>query len=134
MVIKRKYEFAGQILEEEKTVPADSAEAKLYAQGQGRSSNGSTGVAQPARARPMKRKGLFGASVDKEGTPSTDKAGMKLNTLEKSKLDWAAHVDKEGMSQELDEASRAKGAYLNRLDFLGRMDVKRDDGMRGSKT
>lgn len=55
---------------------------------------------------------------------------VKLTTLEKSKLDWAQHVDEEGLTEELDEASRAKGTYLGRMDFLGRMEGKREDDLK----
>ncbi|KAI9726470.1 MAG: hypothetical protein M1828_001292 [Chrysothrix sp. TS-e1954] len=130
VLIKRKYEFAGQIMEEEKMMPADSAEAKLYLQEQAQALKAPDVAPKPALSRPMKRKSLFGST---DAKPPPPVGASKLNTLDKSKLDWAAQVDREGISQELDEASRSKGAYLNRLDFLGRMDVKRENDLRSPK-
>ena len=50
------------------------------------------------------------------------KKATKLNSLEKSRLDWAGFVDKEGIGDELDRKRRQGGdSYLARLDFLGRV-------------
>lgn len=131
ITIKRTYEFAGEIMTEEKIVPASSEEARVYLANQNtpkpQSASTST-LAKPALRRPTKRKSMFAS------TGSADVAkGPKLNTLEKSKLDWAAHVDQEGMAEELSEARRAKDGYLGRQDFLGRMDARRDDELKNLK-
>ena len=119
-------------MEEEKTGPADSMEAKLYKQAQDASAD-TNGQQKPAHPpplrRPMKRRLFMNGSE----TAEKDASKVKLNTLEKSKLDWAAHVDKEGISDELNEAGKAKNAYLDRVDFLGRMDAKRDEESRRNK-
>lgn len=126
VTIKRTYEFAGQKMEEEKSVPASSAEAKLYLEEQARQK--AKPPPKPGMRRPMKRASMFDAA------PTTAPAkGTKLNTVEKSKLDWATHVDQEGMADELDESRRAKGGYLGRMDFLSRMDAKREEDMQGKK-
>lgn len=57
-------------------------------------------------------------------------AGPKLNTIEKSKLDWAGYVDREGIKEELDGAEKAKEGYLGKMEFLGRMEGRRE-GERG---
>ena len=120
--IKRKIEFAGQIQEEEREVPASSAEAKLYLEEQNRTNAGPT--PRPGLRRPTKRKSAFDKPLDAN---HQDK-GKKLTTLEKSKLDWAAQVDREGLSEELQEHSRGKGDYLGRMSFLDRMNSKREGG------
>lgn len=78
---------------------------------------------------------MFGPSGGELGSKAAGLSGQaaKLNTLEKSKLDWAAHVDHEGISEELKGHHRAKGDYLGRMDFLGRMDAKREADLRGMK-
>jgi hypothetical protein len=131
VIIKRTYDFAGQTMTEEKTVPAASAEAKLYLVEQARkvkeaaaASSGPPST-KPALNRPKKKASIFGNK-----TAASDSKGPKLTTLEKSKLDWAAHVDQEGIVEELEEHSKAKDTYLGRLDFLGRMDVKREDELQ----
>jgi hypothetical protein len=58
-------------------------------------------------------------------------AAPKLNTIEKSRLDWAGYVDREGIGDELDEHSRAKEGYLGRMDFLGRVQANRDEMRKG---
>jgi len=134
IVIKRKYDFAGQTLEEERTVPATSAEARLYLEAQSTQAPTHTSPRPPIR-RPMKRASMFGSNRKANGKTLTafTAEAPKLNTIEKSKLDWAAHVDQEGISDELDEHRRAKGGYLERMDFLGRTEAKREEDLRTIK-
>ncbi|EKG12240.1 Craniofacial development protein 1/Bucentaur [Macrophomina phaseolina MS6] len=63
---------------------------------------------------------------------SKEKA-QKLNTVDKSRLDWAGYVDKEGIAEELDEYGRAKEGYLGRMDFLDRVDQRREEERRAAK-
>ncbi|KAK0658123.1 SWR1-complex protein 5 [Lasiodiplodia hormozganensis] len=63
---------------------------------------------------------------------SREKA-QKLNTVDKSRLDWAGYVDKEGIADELDEYGRAKEGYLGRMDFLNRVDERREEERRAAK-
>ncbi|OCK81617.1 hypothetical protein K432DRAFT_325894 [Lepidopterella palustris CBS 459.81] len=58
---------------------------------------------------------------------------QKLNVVDKSRLDWAGYVDKEGIAEELDEHGRAKEAYLGRMDFLANVDRKREEERRRAK-
>ncbi len=134
IIIKRKYDFAGQTLEEERTVPATSAEARLYLEAQSTQAPTHTTPRPPIR-RPMKRASMFGSNTKANGKGLTAFTGEapKLNTIEKSKLDWAAHIDQEGISDELDEHRRAKGGYLERMDFLGRTEAKREEDLRTIK-
>ena len=48
-------------------------------------------------------------------------------------MDWAGYVDAEGMKEELDGAGRAKEGYLGKMDFLGRVEAKREGERRGGK-
>ena len=65
-------------------------------------------------------------------TPGKDK-GPKLNTIEKSKMDWAGYVDQAGIKDELDGAEKAKEGYLGKMDFLGRVGAKREDERLSTK-
>lgn len=135
ITINRTFTFAGETHTESRTVPATSAEAKLYLAEQAEAAaraagNAPTGAPSskplaPGLRRPKKRVSMFssGAAGNDATKPAKE---QKLNTLQKSRLDWAAHVDSEGISEELDEARRAKGGYLGKMDFLGRMDAKRE--------
>lgn len=43
---------------------------------------------------------------------------QKLNTVQKSAMDWAAHVDKEGFKEELDIYGRSRHGFLDRMEFM----------------
>lgn len=64
------------------------------------------------------------------GASAANDKGPKLNTIEKSKLDWAGYVDQEGIKEELDKAEKGKDGYLGKQDFLGRVGAKREDVMK----
>ena len=157
ITIKRKYNFAGDIVTEERVVPKDSAEAKLHL------SMGTTGAeneSEPSKPetqiinlrRPLRKMsrfdpnppGLIKRSWEKhtptpvaapgpgEGSSAASK-GTKLNVVEKSKLDWAAYVDRTGIKDDLDVHSRAKEGYLGRMEFLNRIDNKKEEERRNAR-
>ncbi|KAI9721816.1 MAG: hypothetical protein M1812_002152 [Candelaria pacifica] len=132
VAIKRRYEFAGETITEEKLVPSASAEGRLHTQS--KQSPLSTKPKPPLR-RPKKRTSMFEPNPTGivKGVLPSDGKGTKLNTIEKSKLDWAGYVDKEGIADDLDEHSRAKEGYLGRMDFLGRVEAKRDEGLKSAR-
>lgn len=133
IAIKRAYIFAGETITEEKLVPATSAEARLYLHSQSSTLNSLTpnSSSKPLR-RPKKRVSQFEPNPNGivKGLPPP---GQKLNTIEKSKLDWAGYVDKAGIKDELDVAEKAKEGYLGRMDFLGRVEAKREDERKNAK-
>lgn len=129
VTIKRRYDFAGQTIEEDRIVSASSAEARVCHESRNPQLKNLSPDKKPLR-RPVKNKSLFGSTDPANVAASLPSKAPKLNTLEKSKLDWAAHVDKEGISDELNEHSRAKEGYLGRVDFLGRMDAKREESIK----
>ncbi|KAH0536513.1 swr complex subunit, partial [Trichoglossum hirsutum] len=81
------------------------------------------------------RTSLFdpGASSSAKTPPAASQMGPKLNTIEKSKLDWAGFVDKEGLKDDLDVHGRAKEGYLGRMEFLGRVEAKREEEGRRAR-
>ncbi|OBA22494.1 BCNT-domain-containing protein, partial [Metschnikowia bicuspidata var. bicuspidata NRRL YB-4993] len=128
------YTFAGKLVRESKFVDANSAEAKAYLN----STNSLALQEQSAGPRksyvPVLRK-VAGSDEEKQlriklKRPSLiDKFLMgdkqnKLTTLEKSRLDWASFVDKKKLKDDL--AIHNKGGYLEKQDFLGRVEAKRD--------
>ncbi|KAI4255099.1 MAG: hypothetical protein LQ352_002728 [Teloschistes flavicans] len=135
IVIKRTYKFAGETITEEKVVPKSSAEARVYLESQAAQVSPSPVVGGKPIRRPMKKKSMFEPNPDGhvKGLVATPSKGPKLNTIEKSKLDWASHVDKEGLKEELDVAEKAKGGYLGRMDFLGRSEAKREEDLKNAK-
>ncbi|KKY38670.1 putative swr1-complex protein 5 [Diaporthe ampelina] len=142
--IKRTYNFAGKIHTEEKLVQRDSAEARLYLSSQGdNASAASAEPDQPDKRMPRKAfRSAFEPVAAEQGQRADLNLGMavrlqarqekarKLNTVEKSRMDWAGFVDKEGIKDELALAGRAKGAFADRQDFLARSEARRDEEAR----
>lgn len=152
--IKRTYNFAGKVHTEEKLVQRDSAEARLYFASQGENSTADADAEAEAEAddpdKRMPRKAFrsafepvapaeqglhqrsdlnLGMASRLQARQDKDKA-KKLNTVEKSRMDWAGFVDKEGIKDELALAGRAKGAFADRQDFLARSEARREEEAR----
>ncbi|KAK6505967.1 swr complex subunit [Arthrobotrys conoides] len=121
IAIKRTYEFAGETITEEKQVALNSFEAREYLSSlqAGTPQTSNPNPPKPLR-RPMRKISKFDPAF--VGAGGGAKKASKLNTLEKSRLDWAGFVDKEGIGDELDKKRREGGdSYLERQDFLGRV-------------
>ncbi|KAL4993000.1 bucentaur or craniofacial development-domain-containing protein [Aspergillus recurvatus] len=165
--IKRTYKFAGEMVTEEKIVPRDSAEAKLFLSGNGdgeviavtedevtnttgKGSENTSTNDTPRVRRPLRRisrfdpnpSGAIKKSWEKQpltetgagaGASQANARGPKINTVEKSRLDWAAYVDQEGISDELRVHSKAKEGFLGRMDFLNRVDAKKEEERRNAR-
>lgn len=148
ITIKRTYNFAGTTTTEEKLVPRDSAEARVYLStlAPPKSPSPSANPSLLGLRRPLKRPSRFDVHIQNATDLSKATAaiqaplkslaelkaerGQKLNTVEKSRLDWAGYVDKEKLKDELDKAEKAKGGYLDKMDFLGRTEMAREEGLR----
>ncbi|KAJ5167485.1 SWR1-complex protein 5 [Penicillium canariense] len=146
--IKRTYKFAGEMITEEKLVPKDSAEAQAF-QSSGETvefaevENANGAVSARNLRRPLRKvsrfdpnpTGLIKKSWEKQAAAelATDATGPKINTVEKSRLDWAQYVDQAGIKDELRTHSKAKEGYMGRMDFLGRVDAKRDEEARQAR-
>ncbi|EAW07189.1 putative Swr1p complex component (Swc5) [Aspergillus clavatus NRRL 1] len=152
--IKRTYKFAGEMITEEKIVPKDSAEAKLFlANGESAESVTDADVEDAANVkdalklrRPLRKisrfdpnpTGTIKKSWDKQASADiTGQAeglrGPKINTVEKSRLDWAAYVDEAGIKDELKVHSKAKEGFIGRMDFLDRVGAKREEERRNAR-
>ncbi|GAO51985.1 BCNT-domain-containing protein [Saitoella complicata NRRL Y-17804] len=131
--IKRTYEFAGETITEEIEVPADSASARAYlastkfpttsssvsttptpSLAASTSASTASGTLPPKRDPPRKRVSALESASTK---------APKLNTLEKSRLDWASYVDKEGISEELKKHN--KDGFVEKQGFLRRAEEAR---------
>ncbi|KAI4841899.1 BCNT-domain-containing protein [Aureobasidium sp. EXF-8845] len=58
---------------------------------------------------------------------------VKLNTVQKSAIDWATHVDDEGLKDELDEYGRSKQGYIGKMDFLRGVHGKKEEEERKAR-
>ncbi|KAK2749975.1 swr complex subunit [Onygenales sp. PD_40] len=148
ITIKRVYKFAGEVITEEKVVPKDSAEAKLYLSSEEAKKKGKkdtddseeSGIKIQFR-RPLRRYSRFDPNPpdmikknwEKNPVGAQQPKGPKLNTVMKSKLDWAEYVDRTGIKDDLDVHSKAKEGYLGRMDFLNRVDAKREEERRNAR-
>lgn len=141
--IKRTYKFAGEMITEEKTVPKDSAEAKAFlSSGDNVEYAEVDGVPNRHLRRPLRKisrfdpnpTGTIKKSWEKQAVEADkDASGPKINTVEKSRLDWAQYVDEAGIKDELRTHSKAKEGYMGRMDFLGRVDAKREEEARQAR-
>ena len=157
IMIKRTYTFAGKVHTEQKLVARNSAEAKLYLASLPENAPPAPVEEEPSPftkpKRPVKkaRRSIF-EPVPPEGWPKRhdlhfgvrkesdlklseigkDK-GKKLNTVEKSAMDWAGFVDKEGIKDELDAAGKSKASYKARQEFLARVQQKKEEDERRAR-
>ena len=155
IMIKQTYNFAGKIHSVEKLVPRNSAEAKLFLASQPTKSDSPKedlsspftkpkrplkkarrSVFEPVTELPIRTDLYFGVRKDSSGVTIVGVAGTdakKLNTVEKSAMDWAGFVDKEGIADELDAAGKSKGAYKSRQEFLARVEQKKEEDARRAR-
>lgn len=144
--IKRTYNFAGKVHTEEKLVQRDSAEARLYLASQGDKGAEPDVTDTEGSEKRMPRKAFRSmfepvfVMADGQRTDlnlgiamrlqARDEKAKKLNTVEKSRMDWAGFVDKEGIKDELVLAGKAKGSFANQQDFLARTEARREEDAR----
>lgn len=128
ITIKRVYNFAGKVTTEEKRVLASSAEGKAYIAQQQQDTDDQESKKRslpPAKKRVVKRKKSTMMDELAKGK------AQKLNTLEKSRLDWLGYVDKEGIKDDLSQHN--KDGYLNKQDFLMRVEHRIDSDWKQGK-
>ncbi|RMZ92057.1 hypothetical protein DV736_g719, partial [Chaetothyriales sp. CBS 134916] len=144
--ITRTYQFAGEQHTETKMVAKSSAEGRLWLQQQ----EAAAKSAKPWQhtvdgesrmiVRPARKISRFDPNISnieafrgQWATSTAAKRGARLNVVEKSKLDWASHVDAEGLKEELDVAAKAKDSYLHRSDFLRDVEMRKEDEAREAR-
>lgn len=90
--------------------------------------------ATTSKLPPTKRPGPRKPKTQLAALP-TQKA-KKLTTLDKSAMDWRAHVSSQqdtGLKDELD-VNRRGGGYLEKVDFLQRVEERREDVFESNKS
>ncbi|CDO95813.1 unnamed protein product [Kluyveromyces dobzhanskii CBS 2104] len=145
ILIERTYKFAGETIKEKKWVSRQSAEGQEYMnsmkfKGSSKSQNGriqdtvqndklthvhrnqqNVNDAGFPLKRHLKRPPILEQIISGTLKP-------KLTTLEKSQLDWASYVDKEGIHDELNLHN--KDGFLAKQDFLDRVESSKDQRYR----
>lgn len=143
IIIKKVYSFAGKVSIEEQRVLKSSAEGLAYLKEQEStdksanvaSSNSSSGsvidkpiINKTTSSVPQKRRGPV---KRKQGSLMDELNSLKpkkLNTLEKSKMDWLGYINKEGIKDEL--VLHNKNGYLQKQDFLSRVDTRLEQDIK----
>ncbi|KAL1923283.1 uncharacterized protein VTP21DRAFT_8263 [Calcarisporiella thermophila] len=118
--VVEEYEFAGEKFKVTKELPKDSKEAPSSSAQDKASSKPSS---KPRGGRPARAPSKLAALSAKYANKP-----KKLNTLEKSKLDWKNFVDSEGIEHELKQHN--KDGYLEKVDFLNRTDQRLEEELR----
>ncbi|CAN9499064.1 unnamed protein product [Ophioblennius macclurei] len=124
VTITKVFDFAGEEVRVKKEVSADSREAKSFAKKESAtqeedkdkeqgSSHSSQFPPGPSAKRQPGLSGLLGRIGGKK---------PKMSTLEKSKMDWDAFKCEEGITEELAIHNRGREGYVERKNFLDRVD------------
>lgn len=72
------------------------------------------------------------SALQRQQQAAQDQA-KKLTTVEKSRMDWAGFVDREGIQDELALAGKSKGAFVDRQSFLARTEMRREEEARRAR-
>ncbi|XP_023683032.2 craniofacial development protein 1 [Paramormyrops kingsleyae] len=122
VTITKVFDFAGEEVRVTKEVDASSKEAKSFlkskeVQEEPESCPDMPSVTSPGPGPSVKRPAGLGNFLNRIGGKK-----QKMSTLEKSRLDWDAFKDEEGIRDELTIHNRGKDGYLERKNFLERVD------------
>lgn len=85
------------------------------------------------RLRTPSRADVLAAQKRQEEEQEKKAKAQRLNTVQKSAIDWAQHVDQEGLKDELKEYERSKGGYMAKMDFLKNVEGRRDHEERRAR-
>ncbi|CAL9697005.1 unnamed protein product [Knipowitschia caucasica] len=123
VTITQVFDFAGEEVRVNKEVAADSREAKSFLKSQTSAEENketnesslreSSSTASSGVKRAPGLSGILGRIGGKK---------QKMSTLEKSKMDWDAFKSEEGISEELAIHNRGREGYVERKNFLERVD------------
>ncbi|KAG6853236.1 hypothetical protein C0991_005823 [Blastosporella zonata] len=151
--IEKQFQFAGEILVEVVEVAADSPDAKKWPLWHEKDNtaepDASTSIplgptnhtetfSEPSTSTkpPAKRPGPRKSRTTLAAIPTaSQQKAKKISTLDKSAMDWQAHIQASsgsGLRDEL-EANRRGGGYLEKVEFLNRVEGRREDVIEASK-
>ncbi|XP_050990257.1 LOW QUALITY PROTEIN: craniofacial development protein 1 [Labeo rohita] len=125
ITITKVFDFAGEEVRVTKEVDADSREAKSFLKNEEKALKQKEEVSEPQASVPLssessaKRPAGMGSILNRIGAKK-----QKMSTLEKSKMDWDAFKTEEGITDELAIHNRGKEGYVERKNFLERVDQR----------
>lgn len=121
VTITKVFDFAGEEVRVNKEVSSDSREAKSFLKSQihqqQEDEEHSTHSPRPLPGPSSKRPAGVSSILSHIGGKK-----QKMSTLEKSKMDWDAFKSEEGISEELAIHNRGREGYVERKNFLERVD------------
>lgn len=124
VTITQVFDFAGEEVRVSKEVAADSREAVSFLKSQssaqedtGSEEQSSSLSPSSAPASSVKRPAGISGVLGRIGGKK-----QKMSTLEKSKMDWDAFKSEEGIGEELAIHNRGREGYVERKNFLDRVD------------
>ncbi|KAH9974744.1 hypothetical protein BGW80DRAFT_1302435 [Lactifluus volemus] len=117
--IEKRFRFAGEDVVEIVEVPEDSTEAKKWPLWRPPETHVQPVIKRPGRRKPKVQLAELPSSADLH-------KGKRLTTLEKSALDWKAHVTASG------EPERG-GGYLEKVEFLDRVGDRKNQTLEANK-
>ncbi|XP_022618731.1 craniofacial development protein 1 [Seriola dumerili] len=124
VTITKVFDFAGEEVRVSQQVSADSREAKSFLKSQNTKQEKTE---DEERSSPPIEPPLPGPSAKRPAGVSgvLSRIGgkkQKMSTLEKSKMDWDAFKSEEGITEELAIHNRGREGYVERKNFLERVD------------
>lgn len=121
ITITKVYDFAGEEVRVTKEVDANSREAKCFLRNEEKEDETQTTDSKAPAASTAgpsaKRPAGMGSILNRIGAKKP-----KMSTLEKSKLDWDEFKTAEGITDELAIHNRGKDGFVERKNFLERVD------------
>ncbi|TFK41646.1 bucentaur or craniofacial development-domain-containing protein [Crucibulum laeve] len=146
--VEKRYLFAGKEVTEVVDVPEDSPDAKKWPMwtahetgaGSTATSTSTTSTSETAptpnieesmpKKPPLKKPGPRKSKTSLAPLPGPSKA-KKITTLEKSAMDWKAHLQsqEEPVVKDELEANRRGGGYLEKVEFLKRVDDRKGEAL-----
>ncbi|XP_025055530.1 craniofacial development protein 1 [Alligator sinensis] len=117
VTITKVFDFAGEEVRVTKEVDAASKEAKSFLEQQEKEKTQTAIPASLPTVSGVKRPSGMNSLLGKIGSKK-----QKMNTLEKSRLDWENFKDEQGIGEELAIHNRGKEGYIERKAFLDRVD------------
>ena len=89
----------------------------------------------PIPALAPKKPGRRRPRVQLGDIPSTSaQKAKKLTTIEKSAMDWRAHSQDDAQLKDELDANRRGGGYLEKVEFLQRVEQRKDEAFEANKS
>ncbi|KAK2848135.1 hypothetical protein Q7C36_009817 [Tachysurus vachellii] len=132
ITITKVFDFAGEEVRVTKEVDADSREAKSFFKKEEKDGMQQTSVCKASAESSLtagpsaKRPAGMGSVLNRIGAKKP-----KMSTLEKSKLDWDSFKYEEGITEDLAIHNRGKEGYMERKNFLERVDQRQFELEKG---